>query len=392
MKQKICVFTGTRAEYGILKPFISLIDKDRSLILQLLVSGTHLSRQFGHTCREIENDGFIICKRVDISLNSDTPLAVSRSMGLGIMRFSEAYNELRPDIIVILGDRFEALAAAVSAMILRIPISHLHGGEATFGLIDEAVRHSITKMSHLHFTSTEEYRKRVIQLGENPNRVYNVGALSLDNIENSKLLSRGELEKRLGIVFGKINFLTTFHPVTLKKDYGIKEFKNLLAVLDHMKDAKCIFTRSNADSGGRAINNMINRYVRKNKRRAVVFASMGKLNYLSAMRYVDAILGNSSSGIIEAPFFNLPVLNIGDRQAGRVRAGNVIDCGPTYNDIGSGLSKLLSPSFRTRLKTLKNPYKKRNGADKVRRVIKKFLAHNRAPDLKKVFFDIKHGY
>lgn len=356
MKRKVCIFTGTRAEYGLLKPLMDEIRRDNCLELQLVVSGMHLSAEFGLTFMEIEKDGFIINEKVEILLSSDTPTGVSKSIGLGLIGFSEAYVRLKPDIIIILGDRFETFAAASAAMIARIPIAHLHGGEATEGLIDEAIRHSITKMSHLHFTSTEEYRKRVIQLGEKPSTVFNVGAIGLDNIRNLKLLSKKTLEKELNFKFNKRNLLVTFHPVTLEKNTSQKQFQNLLDVLDELKDANIIFTRTNADMNGKIINQMIDSYVSRNPLNCAVFTSMGQLKYLSTIQFVDAVVGNSSSGIIEVPSFKIGTINIGDRQKGRVRAESVIDCKPTKQQIRKAEEKIYSKGFQKQLKNVNNPY------------------------------------
>ena len=302
-KRRICIFTGTRAEYGLLKPLMDEVKKDRELELQIIVSGMHLSSEFGSTYREIERDGFTINEKIDISLSSDTPIGLCKSSSLGLTKFSRAYERLKPEIVVIFGDRFEAFAAAIAAMISRIPIAHINGGESTFGLIDEAIRHSITKMSYLHFTSTEKYRKRVIQLGEDPKKIFNMGAVGLDNIKRMKLLSKKKLEKELNFKFNKYNLLVTFHPVTLENNTSGKHFQNLLDALDELKNTNIIFTKANADTDGRVINKIIDRHVLKNSHKAIVFTSMGRLKYLSTMQFVDAVVGNSSSGIREAPSF-----------------------------------------------------------------------------------------
>ena len=385
MKGKICIFTGTRAEYGLLRPLMDEIKKDRAFKLQLLVSGMHLSQEFGLTYKEIEKDGFKIDEKIEILLSSDTPVGLSKSIGLGLVSFCEAYERLKPGVVVILGDRFEAFAAATAAMVSRIPIAHLNGGEATFGLIDEAIRHSITKMSHLHFTSTEEYRKKVIQLGEHPDRVFNVGAIGLDNIKELKLLTKKTLEKQLNFKFGKHNLLVTFHPVTLERNTSKRQFQNLLSALDGLKDTHIILTKANADTDGRVINQMIDEYVYRNPDRVAAFASMGQQKYLSTMRLVDGVVGNSSSGIMEAPSFKIGTINIGERQKGRIRASSIIDCRPTKENIRKALKKLYCDTFQKLLKNVTNPYGDGNTARQIRSILKKFDGSN---ILKKDFYSM----
>lgn len=385
MKRRICIFTGTRAEYGLLRPLIEeLFNKDRCK-LQLLVSGTHLAGDFGLTYRDIEKDGFCIDSKIDIRLTSDSPEAIARSLGTGIALYCKEIKKLAPDILVILGDRFEAFAAAAAATIAKIPIAHLSGGEATFGLMDEAFRHCITKMSHLHFTSTETYRKRVIQLGESPSRVFAVGALGLDNIKRLKLLSKEELERALVFKFNKRNILVTFHPATLDDDARGSQFRNLLGALDMLKDTNIIFTKANADPGGRIINSMIDSYARKRKKGCIVFASMGQIKYLSTMQFVDAVVGNSSSGIIEAPSFKIGTINIGDRQKGRLRASSIIDCASTKRDIIRAFGILYSADFAKILSHVNNPYGDGAAAPRISRVL---IRHDLGRILKKDFYDI----
>ncbi len=383
-KRKICIFTGTRAEYGLLKPLMEEIKKDPDLELQIVASGMHLSPEFGLTYKEIEKDGFTINEKVEMLLSSDSPVGISKSVGLGVIGFTDALGRLKPDITVVLGDRFEALAFAIASYILRIPIAHLYGGEATFGALDEGFRHSITKLAYLHFTSTEAYRKRVIQLGEHPSRVFNVGALGIDNIKKMKLLSKEEVEKRIGRKFKKRNLLITYHPTTLEKNKTEEQFRELLKALDELEDTLLIFTKANADTEGRIINYLIDEYVRKNPHKAVAFTSMGQLLYLSTMKYVDAVVGNSSSGIIEAPSFKIGTINIGDRQKGRIKAESVIDCKPTYEDIKRALKILYSSSFKEKLKRVKNPYGDGNTAPRIKKILKKW----NLTDIKKEFFDI----
>jgi len=385
MKRRICVFTGTRAEYGLLRPLIDEIRREKNCKLQLLVSGMHLSKDFGSTYKEIEKDGLKIDAKVDMRLDSDTPEGICRSTAFGITGIGRVYKRLQPELVVVLGDRYEAFAAAFAATVARIPIAHLHGGEATFGLIDEAIRHSITKMSYLHFTSTEEYRKRVIQLGEAPSRVFNVGAIGLDNIRSLPLLTKDRLERELDIRFMRHNLLVTFHPLTLEKGNSKIYFKNLLNVIDTLKETFIIFTKANADTEGRVINRMIDAYVAKRHGRAAAFMSMGRLKYLSTMQFVDGVVGNSSSGIIEAPSFKIGTINIGDRQAGRIRPASVIDCKPTGYGIRKAIERLYSASFRRNLNKVNNPYGCGSTVKKIMSVIK----NADLSDMKKVFYNLR---
>ncbi len=307
-KRKICIVTGTRAEYGLLYWLMKEIEKDRDLELQLIATGMHLSPEFGLTYKEVEKD-FKIDKKIEILLSSDTAIGVSKSMGLAQISFTEAYEELKPDILVVLGDRYEIFSAVASAMIGNIPIAHLHGGETTEGAFDESIRHSITKMSHLHFTATDEYKNRVIQLGEHPSRVFNVGGLGIDNIKKLKLLSKDEFEASIDFKLNKKNILVTFHPVTLENSTAKEQFQILLDVVDELEDTHIIFTKANSDTDGRVINNMIDEYVKNHNDKAVCFTSLGQLRYLSALQYVDAMVGNSSSGLAEAPSFKIGTIN-----------------------------------------------------------------------------------
>jgi len=386
-KRKICVFTGTRAEYGLLKPLMEEIKKDKDLELQIIASGMHLSPEFGQTYKEIEKDGFKIDEKVEMLLSSDTDVGVSKSIGLGIIGYTDALLRLKPDIAVVLGDRFEALAFAVASFTLKIPIAHLYGGEITEGALDEGYRHAITKLSYLHFTSTEEYKKRVVQLGESPDRVFNVGALGIDNIKKLNLLSKEEAEKRIGKNFKKRNLLITFHPVTLEYGNSVNQFEELLKALDELEDTLLIFTKANADVEGRQINKLLDKYVSENPDKSVAFTNMGQLLYLSTMKYVDAVVGNSSSGIIEAPSFKIGTINIGDRQKGRIRAKSIIDCDPRYEDIKIAIKKLYSNEFQENLKKVKNPYGEGNASKKIKEILKTFKFN----DVKKEFYDITSG-
>lgn len=384
MKRKICVITATRAEYGLLSSLMKQISEDKNLELQIIATGMHLAPEFGSTYKEIEKDGFVIDKKIPTLSLDDSSVAISKSMALTQAGFAEAFEELQPDIIVILGDRYEMFAVAATAMIARIPIAHLHGGEATEGLIDESIRHAITKMSHLHFAATKEYQKRIIQLGEQPERVFDVGALGVENIKNLKLLDKSEFEKSINFKLNKKNLLVTFHPVTLEKNSAQAQFAQLLAAFDELTDTNLILTLPNSDHDGRVIIKMINDYVAKNKN-AIAFDSLGKLRYLSAISHVDVVVGNSSSGIIEVPSFQKPTINIGDRQRGRVGADSIINCEPQKEEILSAIKLAYSHNFQESLKSVKNPYDKAGTALQIKEIIKNFNLEN---ILKKKFYNI----
>jgi len=382
--RKICVVTGTRAEYGLLYWLMKEIQADANLELQLIVTGMHLSPEFGLTYSEIEKE-FPISRKIEILLSSVTPVGISKSMGLAQISFAEAYAELSPDIVVVLGDRFEIFSAAAAAMIARIPIAHIHGGETTEGAFDEAIRHSVTKMSHLHFVATDEYRRRVIQLGENPERVFNFGAPGLDNIQNLKLLAKEDFEKAINFKFGKKNLLVTFHPVTLEQSTAKDQFRQLLNALDVLGETQIIFTKANADTDGRHINAMIDAYIADNSNRAVAFTSLGQLRYLSALQYVDAVVGNSSSGLIEAPSFKIGTINIGDRQKGRIKATSIIDCLPEKEEILSAASKLYSSEFQSGLRKVHNPYGAGGASKQIADILR---SDSLTQPLKKQFHDL----
>lgn len=382
---KVCIVTGTRAEYGLLYWLIKEVKADSVLELQIVVTGMHLSPEFGLTYKEIEKE-FFINKKIEMLLSSDTSVGISKSMGLAQIGFAEAYEDLKPDLVVVLGDRYEIFAAASAAMIARIPIVHLHGGETTEGAFDEAIRHSITKMSHLHFVAMEEYRKRVVQLGESPDRVFNVGGLGIENIKRLKLLSREELEKSLNFSLAKKNLLVTFHPVTLEHSSAQKQFNELLAALDELQDTHIIFTKANSDTDGRIINQMIDDYVAANPHKSAAFVSLGQLRYLSALKHVDAVVGNSSSGLAEAPSFKIGTVNIGDRQKGRVRAWSVIDCQPEKADISRALNLIYQDGFQEKLRETVNPYGDGCASTSIIDVIKKTDFKN---IIQKKFYDLK---
>ncbi|MFA4991098.1 MAG: UDP-N-acetylglucosamine 2-epimerase [Candidatus Omnitrophota bacterium] len=386
MTRKICVVTGSRAEYGLLRPLLEEIRKDKALRLFLVVTGAHLSGEFGLTYREIEKDRFRISGKVDISLKTDIPSGIARSTGLAVSNFARLYETMKPDIVAALGDRFEIFGAVTAALISRIPVAHIGGGELTEGSIDNSFRYAITKMSHLHFVCTEEYRRRVMQLGEDPKTIFNVGSLGLDNIRYLRLLSKKELETRFGFEFSRRNLLVTFHPATLDEAPAAAQFRELLAAADNLKDTKIFFTKANADTGGKAINRMIDRYAAGRGNSIVVFDSMGHLGYLSMMRFVDGVVGNSSSGIAEAPSFKIGTVNVGDRQRGRARAASVIDCAPDRREISRAIQKIYSAGFKARLAGTVNPYAAKGSAA---RKIKDVLKNHRLDNiLKKKFHDV----
>lgn len=353
--RKICVVTGTRAEYGLLRRLISLIKNCSDFDLQLIVAGMHLSKKFGETYREIEDDGFVINHKINLNLMADTPFDITDSVSLGLREFGKTFSLLEPDLIIILGDRFEVLSAAIAAMFAMIPIAHLHGGELTEGAIDDAIRHSITKMSHLHFVANKEYEKRVIQLGEDPKKVFNVGGLGVDAIKNIKLLNKNELENSLGFKFKKKNLLITFHPATLEVNGPQNDISELLDALSNLDDTELIFTMPNADAGNKIIFELIEHFVSNNSN-AHVFTSLGQLRYLSCIKQVDAVIGNSSSGLTEVPTFRKTTINIGDRQKGRMMAESIINCRPISRDIQNAIKKSYTDKHRKILQKVKNPY------------------------------------
>ncbi len=384
--RKICVYTSTRAEYGLLRTMLKQIRQSPELHLQLLVSGSHLVQDQGMTIEEIRKDGFVPDKCVDIDLIDDSSEGICHSMGVAVNGYGKFLAEYNPDLLVILGDRFEAFCCATAAQVCRVPVAHIHGGETTQGAIDEAFRHSITKMAHLHFPCCEEYRERIIQMGEQPDHVYNVGALGVENIRTLKLMERADLEESIGFKLNKPFFLVTFHPVTLEKNSFKEQFAQLLTALDQYPDHKFIFTGSNADTGGGVINQMQNDYKKLHPGQCLVTPSLGYLRYLSAMKLCEAVLGNSSSGLIEAPALKVPTINIGDRQKGRIRAKTVIDCDSDKNSIVNALKKVSEKSYRSKLKNFNIPFE-RSGTSKL---IKKILeTADLKGILKKEFYGIK---
>jgi GDP/UDP-N,N'-diacetylbacillosamine 2-epimerase (hydrolysing) len=382
---KICVVTGTRAEYGLLFHLMKRINESIEFDLQIIVTGMHLSPEFDLTYRKIEKDGFKIDKKIEMLLSADTPSAISKSTGLGLIGFAEAFAELKPDMVVLLGDRFEMLAASIAATFEKIAISHISGGEITVGAFDEAIRHSITKMGWWHFVAADEYAKRVIQLGEEPERVFNVGGLGVDAIKKTRLLTKKDLFKNTGIQFGKKNLLITYHPVTMENNSSQKYFQILLDVLQELKNIYLIFTMPNADSDSRIIKQMINEFVSINNKRSIAFTSLGHLNYLSVLQFVDGVVGNSSSGLAEAPTFKVGTVNIGDRQKGRLKAKSVIDCNPTKKSVQNAFERLYSEDFQNTLTTVENPYGAGNATEKIMDVLKN---HSIPETPKKEFYDL----
>ena len=369
--RKICVVTGTRAEYGLLCRLMRLIQESPDTQLQVIATNMHLSPKYGNTYQEIEEDGFTIdCKIPIIDENAeDNAVTTVKSMATALSGFADAYNQLQPNLVVLLGDRYEILAAAEAALIERIPIAHIHGGEVTEGAYDDAIRHSVTKMSQLHFPTTDDHRKRIIQLGEQPERVFNVGSLGVENIKKLPLMSKEEIEKEIGFKIADNTILVTYHPVTLGNRTAKDDIDDFIAALEERKDLRVIFTMPNSDTGGLFIVDAINNFVSRNANRAKAYKSLGVLRYLSVMKQVAAVVGNSSSGLLEVPSFGIPTLNIGDRQKGRTAAESVYNCAPDKESVLEGLNKVLSREFRELAYAVHNPYEKANTAEEIFKVI-----------------------
>ena len=363
--KKICVVTATRAEYGLLRPLMNLIDQSDRMTLQIIATGTHLSSEFGFTYKQIEADGFFIDEKLEILLSSDTSTGIVKTMGLALHGMADIIPRLKPDMLILLGDRYEMLAIASAATMFKIPIIHIHGGEITEGAYDDAIRHAITKLSHLHFTSTHEYRNRVIQMGESPDTVFNVGAIGLDNIKNLNLLTREELEIALNIRFKTYNYQVTFHPETLGQISSEEQFQSLLRAIDQQEDSFFVFTKANADTDGRVINQMIDNYVADNPCKAISYASLGTLRFLSLVKFCTAIVGNSSSGILEAPSLKTPTINIGDRQRGRIQAASVVNVSCDENEILKAFDIIKADSFQVSLNNLESPYDNGGAAEQI---------------------------
>ena len=385
VNRRICIVTGSRAEYGLLYWVIKGVNESLGLDLQLVVTGMHLSPEFGETYQYIEDDGFNITRKVDMLSPSDSSVGISESIGRGTIAFGQVFEDLNPDIVVVLGDRFELLAVASAALVSRLPIAHIHGGEITEGAFDEAIRHAITKMSHLHFASTEIYRTRIIQLGEIPDHVFTVGAPGIDNVRRLDCLDKQSLERDLCLNLGERSLLVTWHPVTWEPGLTEVQFQHLLDALQKFSNINLIFTKANADNEGRRINDMIDSFVEKNSSRAVAFASLGQTRYLSTLKLVSGVIGNSSSGIIEAPSVGTGTVNIGSRQRGRVRASSVIDCESNFVSIVAAIEKLFDPLFRQSITNTSNPYDNGGASEKIVDVLRSHPLDN---ILKKKFFDV----
>lgn len=382
---KLGVVTGTRAEYGLLKPLIEKINRDGELELCLIVTGAHLEEKFGYTCREIIEDGYPIAYQVPMDLKTDAPEGICISMSKELTGLAEVFKQAEPDLLFLLGDRYETLVAAVAAMMFRVPIAHLHGGEITEGAVDDAVRHSISKMSALHFTSTEVYARRLRQMGEEPGRVWNVGALGVENIKGLQYLTRDELCSRYSPLFGQPYILVTYHPVTLEINRAKLQFEELLQVVSQREEYNYIFTYANADMEGNEINRLIDHYVEKHEN-ACAFKSLGQIGYLSALSYACCVAGNSSSGILEAPSFHIPTINIGNRQKGRECSGTVVSCGNSAQEIEKAFEYAMSEEFVDRCKRYPNPYEGENTSDRILEITKAALSTGIT--IKKSFVDM----
>ena len=381
--KKICVVTGSRAEYGLLKWLLKEIEKEPTLVLQLIVTGSHLSPEFGLTYKEIEED-FEITMLLETLTSSDTAVGIATSMGLSLIRFADAFQQLKPDLLLVLGDRYEIFSAVSASLVAKVPVAHLHGGELTEGAFDDALRHSITKMSHLHFVAANEYKNRVIQLGEQPKNVFQVGGLGVDSIKRAKLMKKRELERSLGIKFGAKNLLVTFHPVTLENMTASDQMQELLGALSEFTDINFIFTMPNADTDGRVLMEMIKEFCSKNIK-SKYFTSMGSMRYLSTVQYVDGVIGNSSSGLTEVPSFKKATINIGDRQKGRLKACSVIDCAPKKKSIKKAIIESYSDEFQKQLLITRNPYGDGGSVKKIIQVLKSIKFGDL---IKKIFYNV----
>lgn len=385
MKKNIIIITSNRAEYGILKPLIFLFSKSNEFKLNLIVSGAHVSKTFGQTYKEITKDGFKIKSSIECLIDNDSEVSVSKSMSILSLSLCEKISEIKPDCIILLGDRFETHACACVSAVMNVPIAHIQGGEITEGAVDDKLRHSITKLSNFHFVFTEIYKKRVIQMGENPNNVFNVGALNGDSLLKVKKLSKTEIEKLINFKIDNNTILFTFHSVTLEPGTSEKYIKTIMKVFEYKKELRIIFTKTNPDADGRIINSYIDKFVKNNNKRSIAVESLGHFKYINTLRHVSLLVGNSSSGIIETPFLSLPTINIGTRQKGRVRASNIIDCKCSYEEIMNAFKIFKSKKFLANLKNLNNPYKINKTSFKIYSILKKRL---KKIQNKKSFYDI----
>lgn len=390
MRKRIGVVTATRAEYGLLKNVMHAINDSKDLELILFVTGTHLLSEYGSTIDSIIDDGFVINEKIDILMRNDNPAAISKTMGIAAMSFGDAFERNPIDMLVVLGDRYELLPICQAAMCHRIPIAHISGGEATEGVIDEAVRHCVTKMSYLHFPSCDEYKKRIIQLGENPSRVFNFGDVGVENIKTLHLMDKNELEKSIDISLNKPYFCVTFHPVTLENCTAELQIDELLNTVERFTEYDFVITKSNADSGNQIINKKIDEFVAKHEN-SYCFESLGLVRYLSLLKYSCGVIGNSSSGIIEAPLFGIPTINIGDRQKGRIKASSIIDCQPIQCDISESIELAVSKSFIQNKCDGSSPFSCDNTATNIVDKIKEFVYDSKI-DLKKSFYDVEFQY
>lgn len=387
--KEICVLTSTRAEYGLLRNIIQRLWRDTEFRVNIVVTGMHLEKDFGETYREIEADGIPVAAKIPILSRQDGAMGVSESMATAIKEFACFFEENRQDMLIVLGDRYETMAVCIAAMIAQIPIAHIHGGEVTEGAVDDAIRHSITKMSYLHFTSTESYRRRVIQLGESPDRVFCVGAPGVENILNQKLLSRHELEQSINFALREKYCLVTFHPVTLERDTAIRQLNELLRAMEEMKEYSYVVTKANADAGGRMINECLDKFAKAHKDNVYLTESLGMVRYLSAMKYCTMVIGNSSSGILEAPVMHVPTVNIGDRQKGRIQAYSIVNCEPECEAIKKAMRQTQEPEFRQGIKKQSPPYGEGNTSERIVNLLRENLLE-RGVDLKKKFYDVKY--
>lgn len=386
MLKKVAVVTATRAEYGMLKNVIDKIEKSVELELCLLVTGTHLVSEYGMTVGEIEQDGYPIAEKIDVLLASDTPVSVSKTMGMTMISFAEVFERQKPDCLLVLGDRYEILAVCSAAMNAGIPIAHISGGETTQGAIDESIRHCITKMSYLHFAACEVYRQRIIQLGEEPDRVYNFGDVGLESVRLVPMMSRQELEQSIDFLLDKPYMSVTFHPVTLEVQAAEQQMQELLDALDEFHDMKFIFTKANADAGGRKINKMIDSFVAEHDNCAA-YASLGIKRYVNLLRFSEGMIGNSSSGIREAPTIGIPTVNIGNRQKGRLQADSILNCAPEKEEIIRTVRESQRQSFKERARNTVNPYGDGNASERIVQTITEYLYQDKIC-LEKRFYDV----